>query len=50
MNSIIRTGQTQVSLSYNGIIVEENKLNWIEEELESEYGFDVSIYFSNILV
>lgn len=38
---------TQVSLSCNGIIIEEDELDWIEEELESEYGFDVSIYFSN---
>jgi len=37
---------TQVSLSCNGIIVEEDELDWIEDELESEYGFDVSIYFS----
>jgi len=37
---------TQVSLSCNEIVVEEDELDWIENELESEYGFDVSIYFS----
>lgn len=40
------SADTQVSLSCNGIIVEEDELDWIEEKLESEYRFGVSIYFS----
>jgi hypothetical protein len=39
---------TQVSLACNGIIVEDDELDWIEDELESTYGFEVSIYFSEL--
>jgi hypothetical protein len=38
--------ETQVSLACNGIIVEDDELDWIEDELESAYGFGVSIDFS----
>ena len=37
---------TQVSSACNGIIVEDDELDWIEDELESAYGFGVSLYFS----